>query len=53
MPAFRPDPFMTRPLRWKQGEMERTMQRDGVRLAGAIMAVVAVWIFYELLVAGD
>jgi protein-S-isoprenylcysteine O-methyltransferase Ste14 len=47
--VFRPDPFVPRPLFWKQGDMERTMNRDGVRVFGAIFAAVALWILYSLL----
>jgi hypothetical protein len=47
--AFRPDRFVTRPLLWKQGDMERTMNRDGVRGVGAIIAAVALWILYSLM----
>ena len=50
--AFRPDRFVTRPLFWKQGEMERTMNRDGVRVSGVIFAAGALWILYSLLSSG-
>ena len=49
--ALRPDRFMTRPLMWRQGEMERTMNRDGVRLVGVALTALSVWIIYELLSA--
>ena len=47
--AFRPDPFVPRPVFWKQGDMERTMNRDGVRVVGVILAAVALWMLYRLL----
>jgi len=47
--AFRPDPFVSRPLLWKQGDMERTMDRDGIRGVGAIVAAVALWMLYHLM----
>jgi len=47
--ALRPDQFVPRPLFWKQGNMERTMNRDGVRLVGATMAAAALWMLYSLL----
>jgi len=46
--AFRPDNFVPRSF-WKQGEMERTMNRDGTRICGGIIAAVSLWVLYDLL----
>jgi hypothetical protein len=46
--ALRPDAVVPRSL-WRQGEMERTMNRDGVRVVGVVMAVGSLWVIYNVL----
>ena len=46
--AVRPDNFVPRSF-WKQGEMERTMNRLGTRFVGVIMAAGSLWVVYDLL----
>ena len=48
--AVRPDTFVTRPLLWSQGDMERELNRSGVRVVGAMMVVGALWMRHDVLV---
>jgi hypothetical protein len=47
--TLRPDWCMTSLWFWRQGEMKRTMQRDGVRAVGVVFSVVSLWMLFELL----
>ena len=49
--ALRPEKFVLRAGRtwWRQGEMERTKNRDTLRVIGVVIAAGSLWVFYNLL----
>lgn len=47
--TFRPDSFVRSSMFWKQGEMERTINRDSIRVAGVVFTASALWILYRVL----